>query len=262
MKMDCLVSIFQRLGLVDMVLGVPFVCKSWHQASLDPQCWKVLNFRTLDFMPSSHFAKRFSSLYSLKNFSVSTFMKLVIRRSSGFAVELFFPPWLDAPLAELTGLPNECPRLKIIVLPCLFSQDEMKIPEFIRGFKDLECLEMECKPRCFLELVKEINLKCKKLVGLSMAGYVKHEDALAMANLIPGLRYLNLSKSYMEKESLLVILDGCRDLERLEVKGCFALEVDDKVLRRASGIKTFLYEGCRPGKEYFDDPLDDPFCIW
>ncbi|KAH7656096.1 RNI-like protein [Dioscorea alata] len=257
MDMDCLVSIFQRLGLDDMVLSVPFVCKSWHKASLDPHCWKVLNFSTLDFIPLSHFAHRFTSLYSLKSFSVFNFMKLVLHRSAGFAVELFFPPWLDAPLAQLTSFFNECSRLKIIVLPRLLSQDEMMIPEFIGGFKELEYLEMQCKPGCFLELVKEINLKCRNLVGISMAGYVKHEDALAMVNLIPKLKYLNMSKSYMEKESLMVIVNGCRYLERLEVKGCFALEVDDEILRRASYIKTFKYEGCRTAQEYFDDSEDD-----
>lgn len=152
---------------------------------------------------------------------------------------------------------GRCSRLKIIVLPRLLSQDEMMIPEFVAGFKELEYLEMQCKPRCFLEVVKEINLKCRNLVGLSMTGYVKHEDALAMVNLIPKLKYLNLSKSYMEKESLMVIVNGCRYLERLEVKGCFALEVDDEILRRTSYIKTFKYEGCRTAQEYFDDSEDD-----
>lgn len=107
MELDCLVNIFQRLGIEDLTLGAPFVCKSWYRASLDPICWKVLDFQELDFMPWSNFSKRFMRQYSLHHFSFSGFMKLAIDRSHGDVVELRFPLLLGASLKDLIHASNQ-----------------------------------------------------------------------------------------------------------------------------------------------------------
>ena len=39
LNMDCLVNVFQRVGMESLLLDVSFVCKSWYKASLDPKCW-------------------------------------------------------------------------------------------------------------------------------------------------------------------------------------------------------------------------------
>ena len=44
LNMDCLVNVFQRVGMESLLLDIPFVCKSWHKASRDPQCWEYLIF--------------------------------------------------------------------------------------------------------------------------------------------------------------------------------------------------------------------------
>ncbi|KAJ6864118.1 hypothetical protein NC651_034835 [Populus alba x Populus x berolinensis] len=40
----CLVNVLGRVGMESLLLDVPFVCKSWYRASLDPSCWKHLVF--------------------------------------------------------------------------------------------------------------------------------------------------------------------------------------------------------------------------
>ena len=44
MEMDCLVNIFGRVGIESLALDVPFVCKSWYKATLNPLCWQSLIF--------------------------------------------------------------------------------------------------------------------------------------------------------------------------------------------------------------------------
>ena len=36
--MDCLVKVFQKVGMEALLLDVPFVCKSWYEATLNPKC--------------------------------------------------------------------------------------------------------------------------------------------------------------------------------------------------------------------------------
>ncbi|KAK9942545.1 hypothetical protein M0R45_008204 [Rubus argutus] len=51
---DCLVNIFGkvgRAGMESLLLDVPFVCKSWHKASLDPKCWESLIFPIISTNP-------------------------------------------------------------------------------------------------------------------------------------------------------------------------------------------------------------------
>nr|DAD43345.1 TPA_asm: hypothetical protein HUJ06_001575 [Nelumbo nucifera] len=47
LNVDCLVNIFERVDMDDLLLSLPFVCKSWYQASLHPSCWKVVHFHKL-----------------------------------------------------------------------------------------------------------------------------------------------------------------------------------------------------------------------
>ncbi|XP_065001962.1 F-box/LRR-repeat protein At3g48880 isoform X3 [Musa acuminata AAA Group] len=102
MPVDCLVDIFRRLGLHDLTLSVPFVCRCWRRASLDPGCWRRLDFRSLDFMPWSHFSRSFNSCYRLSSLSFSAFMRFVVARSRGSAAELLFPLSFGASIQDLT----------------------------------------------------------------------------------------------------------------------------------------------------------------
>lgn len=90
---DCLVYIFCYLGLEELTVVLPFVCKSWYEASLDPRCWKKqLDFQALDFRYRKNLERRFKQEYVLRSsFSFSSFMKLCISRSRGSAVELSIP---------------------------------------------------------------------------------------------------------------------------------------------------------------------------
>ncbi|WOK99536.1 F-box/LRR-repeat protein [Canna indica] len=115
MEMDCLANIFQRLSLEDMAVAVPFVCRSWLQASLDPLCWRALNFRQLNFLPWSSFTRKFTAAYSYSDVSAdaasfSSLLKLVVARSKGVVTEIQFPLVFGASLQDLLYASNRaCP---------------------------------------------------------------------------------------------------------------------------------------------------------
>ncbi|CAD5193629.1 unnamed protein product [Musa acuminata subsp. malaccensis] len=251
MQVDCLVNIFRRLALDDLTLSVPFVCKCWWHASLDPSCWRLLDFRSLDFMPWSPFSRSFTSLYRLKTLSFSHFMRLVVDRSRGSAEELIFPLSFGASIQDLVYVSIKCPRLKSLALPDnLMVEDDLRIPDLVGSWRDLEQLEMETKPSSFLRVIAEIGRDCPKFSRLKVRGLIDKEDAKAIVDRLPQLKHLELSKSYLTKDELVVIISGCRKLERLIVRDCLGFQADDEVLRLTSRITRFEHEGSKLLDDY------------
>ncbi|KAK8964568.1 hypothetical protein KSP40_PGU018043 [Platanthera guangdongensis] len=257
MEMDCLVEIFMKLNLDDLSLAVPFVCKSWFVAASHPLCWRKLDFRRLDLLPWSAFSKSFALRHSLHYFSFTYFLKLAVGRSFKSVTELKFPLKF-ASMDDLVFSSNECPKLKSVALPTLSTDDEVMISELVCNWKDLERLEMESRPLNFPELVKKMSIYCKKISEIAVSGEVREEDAAAIASYLPKLKKLDLSDSYLTKKDLFVIVRGCRELDELNVNGCFGFEEDDKEIKsKVSGIRNFKSQGC---KLYCEDAYE--FCDW
>ncbi|PKA61971.1 F-box/LRR-repeat protein [Apostasia shenzhenica] len=258
MEIDCLVNIFCKVGLDDLAVSLPLVCRSWSAAAGDALCWKALDFRDLDFMPWSSFSKAFTARFFVPRFSFSGFLKLAVRRSSGGAAELRLPQ--IASMEDLVLASNECPRLKILSLPKLTLDDEARIPDLIAKWKDLQRLEIESKPSNFFELAAEIAGNCRVFSDLAMpCSSIKKEDASAIATSLNKLRSLDLSRSYLPRAELLVILGECRGLERLSVKSCLGFEADEEVKGKAAAIRIFEHEGTKMEGDsgYCTDECDD-----
>lgn len=132
-----------------------------------------------------------------------------------------------------------------MVLPNLLSVDEPQIPQLVGKCRQLEQLDMESKPCCFMEMVTQISLHCARFSGLTMAGSIKKEDVTAIVDYLPRIKRLNLSRSFLPREELLGIINGCRELHRLSVNNCIGFEADEEICRKASGIKVFEHEDCK-----------------
>ncbi|XP_040368512.1 F-box/LRR-repeat protein At3g48880 isoform X1 [Rosa chinensis] len=215
LESDCLVNIFQRVGMESMLMFIPFVCKSWHKASRTPAVWKSLIFPEGIFDPMNFdtdtgenegywfdlFLRKFAREFDIpwSNFTVPKFVNLAINRSEGGA--------------EFLKLPG---------LICSVYMYAMK--QILNHIKDNNCS----------------NFK-----GLHMAdAYITCKDASAMVRCVPELRYLCFRRATLSKKSLLKILRVCRDLEVLDVRGCTGFDEDDEeILELASHIPKFMCAG-------------------
>ncbi|KAK1404193.1 hypothetical protein POM88_003798 [Heracleum sosnowskyi] len=83
---DCLVNVFRRLDLESKLLDIPFVCKQWNQALLNPLCWQELVF-PVD-VSQSRLADAPKNGESYNNPGL---IKFVVRRSQGCATRLELP---------------------------------------------------------------------------------------------------------------------------------------------------------------------------
>lgn len=101
LPINCLVDIFQRLSLYELTLSVPFVCKSWYEASLDPTCWKILDFRTINPWPGGTFAEEFKRAYRLDEYQIRRFLNFIMHRSCKLSVLLMDSPSRPLPVSDL-----------------------------------------------------------------------------------------------------------------------------------------------------------------
>ncbi|KAG5554037.1 hypothetical protein RHGRI_011791 [Rhododendron griersonianum] len=65
-----------------------------------------------------------------------------------------------------------------------------------------------------------------------------------MESLLLDVQYLDLSSSEIERENLVIILEGCKQLFHLDVRDCKGFdEGDEEILKLASHNATFKDEG-------------------
>ncbi|RVW31799.1 hypothetical protein CK203_099485 [Vitis vinifera] len=180
-----------------LLLDVPFVCKSWYKASRKPQCWEHLifpKFITPDDIgeedsPDRGFAERLAMTYQ-ENLSVTASVKLILNRSCGHAT--------------IIKLPNYCTE-----------EHWMEKLEMMRLGK----FHMK-------EVLPEIGLHCNNFIWLSAPEtYIGKDEASAIVTSLPQLKYLDLHGASFEKETLLMILQGCKQLVHLDIRDCWVFMV-------------------------------------
>ncbi|KAJ9701178.1 hypothetical protein PVL29_006498 [Vitis rotundifolia] len=234
LNMDCLVNVLGRVEMDSLLFAVPYVCKSWYKVSLDPVCWKRLVFPHFEQMVM----KRFMEVYqSIGPFSVTSFINSIVRRSNRLATALVLPDYCTKEALEYAA--DECPALKVLELPNdLLKRESSIIPELISKWRNLEQLRLE-RPSNLEEILHQISCHCKNFFGLSVIDSEIWENEVSAIVSLPNIKYLILRGTFIERKSLVMILQGCNKLELLDIRDCIGFEGDDELLNLASHINSF-----------------------
>ncbi|CAK7345414.1 unnamed protein product [Dovyalis caffra] len=240
---DCLANVLGRVGLDSLLFDIPFVCKSWYKFTLNPFCWDTIVF------PSNYndgdVQKRFMKEYRVKKFSLDAFVKFIVDRSLGKCTALYLHHLYFVKEETINYVVDKCPSLRRLSLPRCQSGDGGFNAELIRKLKHLEELTLRDSAN-LIDITREININCTNftLLAISHGGAcIKEEEASAIVNNLPKIKYLKLSKGFIEQKSLVMILKGCKNLVHLDVSNCLGFNPDDKILALASHIGEFNYKG-------------------
>ncbi|KAL6315253.1 hypothetical protein AAG906_000332 [Vitis piasezkii] len=239
LNMDCLANVFQKVGMLSLLFDVPFVCKSWYKASLNPMCWQHLVFP--DINPSD-MGRQIPVRLLIQSTSV---VKLVVNRSSGCATTLALPKHCSEKALEYAA--KKCPALKILVLHDFMPHESsILIPKLISKWKNLEVLSLRWSYN-MADIIPQIGFHCKKFVQLNAPNSIIGKDeSSAMVTFVPNIRHLFLKGSGIKQENLVIILQGCKELVSLDVSDCIGFKDDDaEILQLASHIPAFVCEGSR-----------------
>ncbi|KAM7488841.1 hypothetical protein LguiB_026325 [Lonicera macranthoides] len=243
LSMDCLVNILGRVGMESLILDIPFVCKSWYNATFSPLCWQNLDFSTVTFFGDFklHFKQRVrSELRVWGKFCFTGFVKYVLLRSGGSATKIVFPSRCRHDALVLAA--NVCPALKMLELPNFTGLEHEKFKVPIRNWENLESLTLKSRWNT-IQILREIGIHCKNFASLSFKKTdIGESEALAIVTNVPNIKSLTLKQCEIKGVDLVKILKGCNRLSYFDISYCSVCNIDDsEMLELASRIATVKY---------------------
>ncbi|KAL7108409.1 hypothetical protein ACP275_06G110700 [Erythranthe tilingii] len=251
MDIDILVKIFQNLDIFELTSGVGHVCRTWRMAAFDPWLWKKLDMSLL----KSNFIKIPLEPYVyVDGRSDKTFtrvLKIALNLSRGNVSTLIFHYNMYVSDDQLLYTAERCPLLKRLVMPAWNRIKKTGICRAVQMWPNLESLTMPSisNPPYLME---EISKNCKKFTELKIMGPCDILFASTLAAFLPNLKVLSLRCSVLFKEALVIILEGIKGLEVLNISHCMLVEVgpqpgprrvltrlDKSILEKTSRLKKF-----------------------
>ncbi|CAI9290467.1 unnamed protein product [Lactuca saligna] len=212
LPVHCLVEVFGRVGIESLVETCPFVCKSCSKhpiprLELDKDSWSDCCL----VVPLDQ------TKYADESFE--KFVKFAIGRSHGLVTAIVFHPKSLLKEGQIAWIAQRCPSLKLLVLPSYLSYViNFEVSNSICNWKDLEALQIA------------------SLIGLK-------KTIANITSQLPHLKTLDLRFSTIERNTLIMIIKGCQELEQLDVSKFKGVAGDHEIQELASRICVFKHEG-------------------
>ncbi|KAJ6840352.1 putative F-box/LRR-repeat protein 23 [Iris pallida] len=245
---DALSLIFEKVGVVDVLMGAQFVCRSWRNVSLDPSLWRLIHvpddYRELSW-----------------NVDTEQMAREAIDRAQGH-VQRFSAGASDALLSYLADRTSD---LRCLCLITTYKVSCKVLAEVVGRFPLLEELELTFPSfaRDVFKLVGEAcpHLKCFRYnqQGSRSKDGQDDEDAFGIANYMPELRQLQIVGNMLTNKGLLAILDKCLHLESLDLRRCFHVDLNASVRAKCTRIENLRCPNDATSDCGFIDGYDDDF---
>ncbi|KAF8104067.1 hypothetical protein N665_0181s0087 [Sinapis alba] len=236
-------SILHRLGAIEMMETAQKVCRSWRRICKDPSMWRKIDMRNLGDFRDMYYEK---------------LCRHAVDCSQGELVEINLSHFAnDSLLSYIADSSSNLRSLKVAM--CYHEITSEGLMEAVSKLPLLEDLEVSY---CSVsgESLKAVGQSCPNLKTLkkNRVGYKRPRDecddvALAIAETMPGLCHLQLFGDRLTDVGLNAILDGCPNLEHLDLRQCFNVDlVGDLEKRCLERIKVVR----RPNDSVHDYPFD------
>ncbi|CAF1924100.1 BnaC05g05260D [Brassica napus] len=240
--------ILQRLGAVEIVEKAEKVCRSWRSVGKDPSMWRKIEMRSLDPWQHKYHEKM---------------CRHAVDRSQGGLVEIH--PWNFCTNSLLSYIAHRFSlALPLYVFSCVLllgkglAEAVVKLPLL----EELEVSDCSYIGYCSSlgDTLKVVGQSCPNLTTLkeNCVGYSHSRDksddvALAIAETMPGLHHLQHFGNKLTEAGLNAILDSCPNLEHLDLRNCFNVNLAGDLEKRCVGrIKVVR----RPNEPIHDYPFD------
>ncbi|XP_010273021.1 PREDICTED: F-box protein FBW2 isoform X2 [Nelumbo nucifera] len=246
---DALGLIFKNLSLQETLTVIPRVCKSWNRAVMGPYCWQEIDIKewSLRCQPEQ----------------LDRMLKMLIRRSCGSLRKLCVSGLPNEPI--LSFIADHAGSLQTLQLPRSEISDSM-VEQVADRLSTISFLDLSYCGKIGARALEAIGKHCKLLVGLRRVmhplevedRFSQDDEAHAIATTMPKLKHLEMAYLLITTEGVLEILSNCRELEFLDIRGCWDVKLDEKFLKeKYSGLKVLgpLIVDCYE-RTYWDDCSD------
>uniref|UniRef100_A0A803KSH9 Uncharacterized protein n=2 Tax=Chenopodium quinoa TaxID=63459 RepID=A0A803KSH9_CHEQI len=224
---DTLGLIFQRLPLDEILNVVPSVCKLWAKAVRGPYCWQEIDIEdwsryrrpdSLDRILLLLIGRSCGSLRKLCVYGLASEMSLSLIADNAKCLQI-----LRLPGSEISGSMVEQVAVKLSSLTCLDLSYCTKI-----GAPALEAFGKNCKLLTCLQ---------RNMHPWDVAAIMKDDEAYAISATMPQLKHLELAYLNITTDGAVWILKSCRELELLDIRGCWSVKINEKYLKDRSKLQ-------------------------
>ncbi|KAK9181751.1 hypothetical protein WN944_024890 [Citrus x changshan-huyou] len=249
---DILVKIFQSFDIFELTSGIAHVCSSWRSACCDPLLWKTLDLSMLISNYIKIPLEPYVYVHGHSDKQLTRILKISLSLSRGSIRTLIFHFNLYVSDDQLTYTAERCPQLKRLVMPAWNRIKKTGICKAIRMWRDLESLTMPsiANPPYLME---EIAQNCRNFRELKIMGPFDLLFASTLNMHLPKLKVLSLRCTTLNRDALILILDGLQNLEVLNISHCLLIDVplapapkkiikklDRIILQKAARLRKFL----------------------
>ncbi|KAL1188343.1 F-box protein SKIP19 [Cardamine amara subsp. amara] len=203
-------SILHRLGAIEILENAQKVCISWRRVCKEPSMWRKIEMVNLPIC----------------DYDYVSMCRHAVDRSQGGLVEIEI--WEFGSDYLLNYIADRSSNLRSLRLVMCYPITDEGFIEAVEKLPVLEYLEVS---HCSLsgESLRVAGQSCPNLKTLKLsctpdpsfnALEFNNDEALAIAESMPGLHYLQLSGNRLTNTGLDAILDGCSHLEQLKLHKC------------------------------------------
>ncbi|GLJ48127.1 hypothetical protein SUGI_1016180 [Cryptomeria japonica] len=254
---QALVDIFSRLNLGERWNRASPVCKSWFKASRDPFLWHVVDFeqyfgRTREnaFWWTVEFQKK-----------IDRMVKIAVDCGGGNLRELHVRHCSDESIAYMA---QRCPNIQRLSIKTCQNVTDTSVCQIASGCYKIEELDISYCYNISHASLEKIGANCKYLTTLkrnmlnsldpsehrdaipteyiNMAPLSGDDEATVFAKYMPNLKHLEIKFSKLSPKGLRILVDGCPNLEHLDLFGCLNLRSRelDEVTANAKNLKVLI----------------------
>lgn len=242
---DALGLIFSNLSLQEILTVIPRVCKSWRKTVMGPYCWQEIDIVEWSQRSSPENLDRM--LEMLMTRSAGSHRKLCV---SGLPTD-----------ASFSFVADHAKSLQTLRLPRSEISDPI-VEELAWKLSTITFLDVSYCRKMGAPALEAIGKHCKFLTGLRRIMHpleiidklTQDDEALAIAATMPKLKHLEIAYLLVSTEPVLKILASCCELELLDVRGCWNVKLDEKLIKKFSGLKVVgpLVIDCYEGNGWDD----------
>ncbi|XP_071729277.1 putative F-box/LRR-repeat protein 9 [Rutidosis leptorrhynchoides] len=224
------IYILSKICSPQILESVQKVCTDWYKVCKDPSLWKVIDM---------HSSTRYHNLSTL-----TKMCKHVVDRSQGQLVDIVIP---EVETSEvLPYVADRARQLKRLRIYCDLSYSCIKIlAEALKKFPLLEELMIKYYTDFSKEVIESAARNCpllKTLIVDQDRPYgirdvylpLNDEIVVAIGENLHELRHLQLFNNGISNIDLKAIMDGCHQLESLNLSLCWNIDLKGDVVKRCS----------------------------
>nr|GEW36688.1 hypothetical protein [Tanacetum cinerariifolium] len=255
---DIMSNILSRLCINDILENAQKVCTAWRIVSKDPAMWRVINMNDLFdtnesveyyYDDDDHEEKEEEEVDSKREISREKVCKHLVDRSQGQLVDLTLVSTNNAEiLLHVAERSCQLRRLEVVNGYRNWVEALIKFPlleELNLYSVNITKEEIEAVGRyCPLLKTFKVNSDAPALllgddsdplIAIGFKYYTQYNELpIAIAKTLHELKHLELIGSNMTNAALQAILDGCRHLETLDLRGCVNIHLKGDLGKRCS----------------------------